>query len=377
MIYLDYNATTPSAAPVQEAMLPFLAVHFGNPSSGHPPGRAAKEAIEDARGRVANLIGARHDEIIFTGGGTGSNNLAIKGVALRDPRVRSGHIIISAIEHPAVSEPARFLQRMGFDVTVVECNRRAVVDPDTVKRALRPETLLVSVMHANNEVGTIQPIRQIAEICHERNTLVHTDASQSTGKIPVRVDELGVDLLTIAGHKIYAPKGVGALYVRGRLPLEPVLHGGGHEGGYRAGTENTPQIVGLGKAAQLAFENLSEIGERMATLRDRLETSLFRGIGPALSINAQDAPRLPNTSSVNFPAVSAQQLLARTPEIYASTGAACHTHSTQLSATQQAMGLDEATARGTVRLSVGWYTTETEIDRVSQLLIGAWENIKS
>lgn len=376
-IYLDYNATTPIAPAVQEAMLPFLAEHYGNPSSNHALGRAAHEAVEDARGQLARWLGAQNDEIVFTSGGTESNNLALKGVAFsasqaaNEPR---GHLVISAIEHPAVVQPAKFLERLGWSLTVVGVDGRGLVDPAEVEAALRPDTRLVSVMHANNEIGVVQPIRQIAEICHRRGVLLHSDAAQAAGKISTRVDDLGVDLLTLAGHKVYAPKGVGALYVRRGTTLEPLLHGAGHESGLRAGTENTPYIVALGRAAVLAERGLVEAADRMAALRDRLLDKLRDAIGPLFSVNGEGASRLPNTLSANFPGVIAADMLRRIPELCASTGAACHSGSTHLSATLAAIGLEPSTARGTVRLSLGWYTDVEEIDRAAQLLIAAWEN---
>lgn len=375
-IYLDYNATTPIAPAVREAMLPFLAEHFGNPSSTHVLGRAAREAIEDARSQVAALLGAESEGVVFTSGGTESNNLAIKGVKLREPAAAGGHLVISAIEHPAVIEPARWLERMGYAVTVVPCNREGIVEPESVEKALRPATRLVSIMHANNETGVVQPIRQIAKLCRARGVLVHTDAAQSVGKIRTAVEELGVDLLTIAGHKVYAPKGVGALYVRRGVALDPVIHGAGQEAGLRPGTENTPYIVGLGCAAALAARQLDRVADHMATLRDKLEQRLARAIGPELKVNGGHAERLPNTLSASFPGVVGGELLARIPELYASTGAACHSDAPQhISATLAAMGLTASQARGTIRLSLGWHTTEDEIDRAVELLLGAWESL--
>ncbi|MBN2474256.1 MAG: cysteine desulfurase [Pirellulales bacterium] len=372
-IYLDYNATTPIAPAVQEVILPFLADHFGNPSSHHALGRACHEAVENARLCVARLLGVHRDEIIFTSGGTESNNLAIKGVALRHGLLGDGHLVLSAIEHPAVLEPARYLESLGYGLTLVGCDCRGVVDPRAVAAAIRPDTVLVSVMHANNEIGTIQPIRRIAEICHARDVLLHTDAAQTVGKIPTRVQELGVDLLSLAGHKMYAPKGIGALYVRRGIALEPVLHGAGHEGGLRAGTENVPFTIALGRAAMLADAHLDEAAKRLATLRDRLQQRLQEGTGDRLTVNAAGAERLPNTLSVNFPGRSGGALLRRIPELCASTGAACHSGSKNLSPTLAAIGLTPETTRGTVRLSVGWYTTEEEVDRAASLLLSAWE----
>ena len=375
-IYLDYNATTPIAPLVQEAMLPFLAEHFGNPSSGHALGRACAAAIEDARSQLATLLGAERDEIVFTSGGTESNNLALKGVLLKEARGSQGHLVISAVEHPAIVEPANNLDRWGIDVTVVPTDRNGVVEPDRVAAALRDDTRLVSIMLANNEIGVIQPIREISEFCRGRGVLLHTDAAQSIGKMRTFVDELGVDLLSIAGHKFYAPKGVGALYVRRGVALEPVLHGAGHERGLRPGTENTPYIVALGKAADLAHKAVDEAGDRMAGLRDRLLENLRSTLGSLLTVHGQHAQRLPNTLSVNFPKVSGPDLLARTPELCASTGSACHSGMANVSSTLAALGLSPEQTRGTVRLSVGWYTSEDDVDRAANLLLEAWESLK-
>ncbi len=373
-IYLDYNATTPIAPSVVDAMTPFLTDHYGNPSSAHSLGRAANEAIEDARVQVAGLLGCDANEVVFTSGGTESNNLAIKGVMYAGTP-GSGHLVISAVEHPAVSKPAEFLKRLGYELTVVGCDKNGYVHPSEIEAALRPNTRLVSVMQANNEIGTIQPIRQIAEICHGRGILLHTDSSQCVGKIPVMADVLDVDLLTIAGHKFYGPKGVGALFVRDGIQLEPHNHGADHENGMRGGTENTPYIVALGKAAFLASKNLDEEGERMAGLRDRLAEQLKSGVGPDLKIHGEGAQRLPNTLSVAFPHVTGQDVLARVPELCASTGAACHSGTVKGSATLTAIGATPQQAAGTIRLSLGWYTSEEEIERASSLLVDAWENL--
>jgi cysteine desulfurase len=375
-IYLDYNATTPVAPSVQEAMLPFLAEHFGNPSSAHALGRAAQEALADARSQVANLIGCDSAEIVFTSGGTESNNLALQGVLMRSGIGAGGHLVISAFEHASVCGPARFLERLGFDLTIVPVTPQGLVQPAAVRAALRHDTLLVSVMHANNEVGVIQPLRQIAEVCHERNVPLHTDASQSVGKIRTLVDELEVDLLTIAGHKLYAPKGIGALYIRPGIALEPLLHGAGHEAGLRAGTENVAHIVGLGRAALLAFKCLDAAHERLLTLRDRLWNELLRAIGDGLVLHGKNAPRLPNTLYVSLPDVSAHELLARLPELCASTGSACHNEAAAISPTLAAMNVSTERARGALRLSLGWYTSEEEIDRAASLLVGAWEALR-
>lgn len=379
-IYLDYNATTPIAPSVVESMQSFLTGHYGNPSSGHALGRAAAEAIADARSKMSLFLGCDRDEVIFTSGGTESNNLALKGVMMRgfqmgDARSsRPPHLVISAIEHPAISKPAEFLERCGCEVTVVKCNEHGVVSPNDIEAALKPNTRLVSVMHANNEIGTIQPIRRIAEICQREGVLVHSDAAQSAGKISITVDELGVDLLSIAGHKFYGPKGVGALFVREGIELEPFLHGAAHEQGLRAGTENTPYIVGMAQAAHLVGKSLDDSYQKMSELRDRLE-ELLVGSVPGLHVNGGQAERLPNTLSASFPNVQGYELLARVPEICCSTSSACHSNGISGSATLAAMGAPLERMAGKVRLSVGWHTSSEEIERAAEVLVGAWESM--
>ena len=375
-IYLDYNATTPIAPSVVEAMQPFFSQHFGNPSSAHSLGRATHQAIEDARNEIAELLGAWPDEVVFTSGGSESNNLALKGALFRGGDLTQQHLIISAIEHPATTKPAAFLEQMGCAVSICPCDSRGVIDPVEVARRMRPNTSMVSIMHANNEVGTIQPIREIGQMCRERGILFHTDAAQSVGKIPTHVNELNVDLLSIAGHKLYAPKGIGALYVRRGTDLEPLIHGAGHEQGLRAGTENVPYMVGLGTAAKLVNRSLAETSARLTGLRDELTTVLRESIGSGLRIHGDDANLLPNTLSVNFPGVWGHDLLARIPELCASTGSACHSGETTLSPTLAAMGLGADEARGTVRVSVGWQTSKDEVDKAANLLIGAWEALR-
>ena len=327
------------------------------------------------RGHVAALLGADREEVLFTSGGTESNNLALLGILLREFPSSDGHLVISAIEHPAIARPADYLTRLGYAVTVVACDKNAWVDPDEVRKALRTDTRLVSIMHANNEVGTVQNVRDIASVCHDRGVPIHTDAAQSVGKIRTKVDELDVDLLSLAGHKLYAPKGIGVLFVRQSVDLGPVLHGAGHEKGLRPGTENVPHIVGLGAAALLAAKEMEGHSQRLTQLRDRLCDTLRQALGERLVVHGEQAERLPNTLSVNFPRVLGSALLARIPELCASTGAACHSNGTSISATLRAMGLSPTAAQGTVRLSLGWPTTTEDVDRAASLLIGAWESL--
>jgi cysteine desulfurase len=374
-IYLDYNATTPIAPSVQEAMLPFLAEHYGDPASSHALGRACHEALEDARARVAGLLGCEDEEIVFTSGGTEACNLAVKGVMLQGGAAGDGHLVISALEHPAVAEPARYLERLGFDVTVVRSGGDGVVDPDEVAAALRSDTRLVSIMHANDVIGTVQPLRRIAQVCRGRGVLLHTDAVQSAGKIRTAVGEMDVDLLSLSAHKFYGPKGVGALYVRHGVSLEPLLHGAGHEGGMRAGTENVSHIVAMGRAASLTAKSLDQAAERLAMLRDKLLQRLRETLGNQLTVNGAGAELLPNTVSVNFPRVSGQALLARIPELCAAPGE-CHGDRGGVGGTLSAIGIPAEVAAGTVRLCVGWYTSEEQVDRAASLLLAAWEDLR-
>jgi len=371
-VYLDYNATTPVDPAVREAMLPYLGEHFGNPSSSHPYGRRAREAVEAARVEVAALIGARPEEIVFTGCATEANNLAIQGVA-RALRATRRHLITSAVEHPAVARPCERLAEDGWDLTMLPVDGHGRVDPDAAARALREDTALVTVMHANNEVGTVQPIAEVAALARARGVLVHSDAAQSVGKIPVDVDTLGVDLLTLAGHKLYAPKGVGALYVRRGTPIAPVLLGADHEHGLRPGTENVALIVALGAAARLARERGAVAGERLRQLRDRLHGLLRKGV-PGLALNGAIEHRLPNTLHLSFPGVSGRALLAAAArEVAASVGSACHSEGDAVSGVLAAMGLGSERARGAVRLSVGLMTNEKEITRAAGALVVAWQ----
>jgi cysteine desulfurase len=371
-IYLDYNATTPIAREVAEAMTPFLYEHFGNPSSSHPYGVVAKRAIETARAQVAALLGCRPEELVFTSGGTESNNYAIRGAAFAR-RERGNHIITSAIEHPAVIEVCKWLETQGFRVTFLPVDAYGQVNPADLERFITAETILVSVMHANNEVGTIQPIAELAEITHRAGALMHTDAAQSLGKIPVNVDELKVDLLSIAGHKLYAPKGIGALYVRSGIELDLHLHGAGQETGRRPGTENVLEIVGLGKAFELAKRSLEKDSAHYRTMRDRLYSALLDELGEdSVRLNGHPEERLPNTLSLSFRGVEANTLLAEIGEsVAASAGAACHSDEVDISAVLQAMQVPTEWAMGTVRFSVGRGTTLDEIERAAGIVAEA------
>lgn len=384
-IYLDYNATTPIDPAVLKAMLPLLgdadAVplgHFGNPSSTHAYGRAAHDGVVRARQQIAALLGASPEEIVLTGGGTEASNLAIKGVFFATFQGILGrlfrkdvHLITSAIEHPATLQPCEFLRRLGASVTVLPVDKYGLVDPDAVRRAITSRTRLVTIMHSNNEVGTLQPIREIAAIARERGVLMHTDAAQSLGKVSVLVEDLGVDLLTVAGHKLYAPKGVGVLYIRRGTKLEPLIHGAGHEGGRRAGTENVPYAVGLGAACELARLALPGATGRLRTLRERLWQNLHSALGDRITLNGHPERRLPNTLNVNFASQTGADLLAAVPEVAASTGSACHEGSVCLSPVLQAMGVRPEEGRGAVRLSVGRFTTEEQVDLAAAALVKA------
>lgn len=374
MIYLDHNATTPIAPEVVEAMKPYWGDGYGNPSSGYPLGRAARKALEDARSQVAELLGCQPTEIVFTSGGTESNNMVIKGVA-HTLAQKGRHIITTAIEHPAVTNPCLFLQDQGYDVTFLPVDSTGRVDASAVKDAIRPETILISVMHANNETGTIQPIPEIGAIAREAGVLFHTDAAQSVGKIPAQVSDLRVDFLSVAGHKVYAPKGVGALFIRDDLKIEPFVHGAGQESGRRAGTENVMFGVALGRALALAGERMGEDTERIGHLRDRLHSLLAENV-PGLVLNGHPEARLPNTLNVSLPGVDGATLLNAIPEICASTGAACHDRTVQLSHVLSAMRIPEEIGRGAIRLTLGRGNTEAEIEKAAGLIITAYNNLK-
>ena len=365
-IYLDYNASTPIDPEVIEEMLPYLRDRFGNPSSSHHYGRQAKEGIEEARRHIAELINAKTDEMVFTSGGTESNNIALCGVAFAN-RKKCKRIVTCVTEHPAVLNPCRWLQTQGFDVKYVGVDRFGVVNLEQLETLVDNSTILVSVMHANNETGTIQPIREIAKISHRQGALFHTDAAQTTGKLKVDVNRMSIDLLSVAGHKFYAPKGIGALYVRDGTDIEPFLRGAGHEHGFRPGTENTASIVGLGKEADIAKRTMSEYVPRMQSLRDRLHGLLLKSI-LELRLNGHPKKRLQNTLNVSVPGIDSEELLAGTPELAASTGSACHADRTEPSPVLTAMGVPEEVALGTLRLSLGKWSTEKEIDRASSII---------
>lgn len=374
-IYLDYNATTPTDPRVATAMVPFLQEHFGNPSSGHQWGQRTRAAVDRARAQVAGLLQADPAGVIFTSGGTEANNHAIVGVArLALQRHGTGHIITSAIEHPAVSEVCRQLAPLGVATTTVgvDCNGR--VDPAAVADAMRPETFLVTIMLANNEVGTLQPIQEIAALTRARGILCHTDCAQAVGKVPVGLQDLGVDMVSLAGHKIYGPKGVGALVLRPEVELSNLMYGATHEGGRRPGTENVLGIVGLGQACELIGADLTAEMAALADLRDDLQARLLASHASA-KVNGSLSERLPNTLSISFPGRVAGEILARLPDIALSAGAACHSEGVHISHVLTAMGVPNEYALGTLRLSIGRMTTRAEVvaaaDRISEAVAAA------
>jgi cysteine desulfurase len=374
-IYLDYNATTPIDPGVVEAMVPYLRDHFGNPSSSHAYGKIAHEAVDRARRQVAELLHVSPEEIVFTGGGSEASNHAIKGAVfskfISGTGFRDQHVITSAVEHPATLQPCEFLKKLGCLVTILPVDRTGRVDSDDVRRAIRKETVLISIMHSNNEVGTLQPIQEIATLAREKGILMHTDAAQSMGKLNVDVQELGVDFLTVAGHKLYAPKGIGVLFLRDGVRVEKLIHGAGHEAGRRAGTENVPYVVGLGQAAVIARNSLPQATEKLEALRDRMENRLRQRLGERLVLNGDRELRLPNTLNVSFAGEIGAELLARTPEVAASTGSACHEGKIKLSPVLAAMGVPPEIGQGAIRLSVGRFTTEEQVDRAADALANA------
>lgn len=376
-IYLDYNATTPIAKEVADEMAPYLYGKFGNPSSSHPYGLEAKLALETARLQVAEAINCNTSEIVFTSGGTESNNYAIRGYALAN-RDKGNHIITSAIEHPAVLEVCQYLESQGYVLTYLPVDKYGRVDPEDLEKAMTKNTLLVSIMHANNEVGTIQPIKELVEIAHEHGAIFHTDAAQTPGKYPLNVQELGVDLLSIAGHKLYAPKGIGTLYIRTGIFLEKLMQGAEHESNRRPGTENVLEIVGLGKACEIAKRDLERNIAHFKRMRDRLHEGLKSALPEdSFVLNGHPELRLPNTLSLGFYKVEANTLLAQIrDEVAASAGAACHSGDVNLSNVLEAMKVPVDYAMGTVRFSVGRGTTIEEIDRAVNVIKNGVNNFQ-
>ncbi len=361
-IYLDYNATTPIHPIVIKEMKKYMEINFGNPSSSHWFGIKAKEGVKEAREQVSSLINCSPPEIIFTSGGTESNNHVIRIVA-ESFRTKGNHIITSQIEHPAIIKPCRYLEKMGFEISYLPVDKYGKVAPEDVEKSIKKSTILITIMHANNEVGTIQPIQEIAKIAKKKNVLFHTDAAQSIGKIPVNVNTLGVDFLTIAGHKLYAPKGVGALYIKKDTILEPFILGAGHENGRRAGTENVIGIAGLGKACEILKKDLLQNSKRIKKLRNLFYDKL-KNIGIEIKLNGHPEDRLPNTLNVSFNKIDSHELLQKIPELAASTGSACHANSKEPSAVLTAMGIAKETAFAAVRFSLGMWTTEEEINYI-------------
>ena len=381
-IYFDHNATTPVDREVLDAMLPYLTEDFGNASSIHSYGQRTRKAVELARDAVARLIGARATEIVFTSGGTESDNLAIFGVvaAAAKEEAYAGkrlHVITSKFEHSAVRNPCEVLQARGVEVTFVPVSRDGLVSPHDIRRAIRPETVLITIMHANNELGTVQPIEEIGRLAAEADVYFHTDAVQSTGKLPIDVSALGVDLLSMSGHKFHAPKGVGALYIRKGTRLEPHLFGGRHERDRRPGTENVPGIVGLGQAAEAARARLASDAARIAALRDRLQTGLLAAV-PQARVNCATSPRTPNTTNITFECTEGEALVIALDlkGVACSTGAACSSGVVEPSPVLTAIGMSKEEARATLRFSLGHANTEEDVDYALSVIPGVVERLR-
>ena len=377
-IYFDHNATTPVHPSVADAMGAALREEFGNPSSVHYFGQRAKAAVDQARSAVAALLGADPSELVFTGGGTESDNFAIRGAAEALERAPRRHLVASAIEHEAVLNTLKALARHGWETALIPVGTTGIVSPDDLLRTLRDDTALVSVMHANNEIGTIQPIAELARIAHGRGALVHTDAVQSAGKIPIDVKALGVDLLSISAHKFYGPKGVGAIWIRRGLRILPILTGGKHERNRRAGTENVAGIVGMGVAAEIARAKMADEGVRVAALRDRLEAGIFRAV-PGATVNGAKTPRVPNTTNISFDRVEAESLLIGLDleGIAVSTGSACSSGTLEPSHVLKAMGFPPHRTQNSIRFSLGSSSTEADVDRVIAVLPGIVEKLRN
>lgn len=377
-IYLDYNATTPILPEVAEVMHPYLDKYFGNPSSSHKYGKEVAQEINKSREHIAKLLNCSLKELIFTSGGSESNNYAIKGVALKN-REKGNHIITSSIEHPAVKEVCRYLETQGFEVTYLGVDEFGIINLNELRQAIKNKTILITIMHANNEVGSIQPIKEIAEIAKKNQVLFHTDAAQSVGKIKTDIQELGIDLLSVAGHKLYAPKGIGALFVKDKIEIEKLIHGANHEINRRAGTENIMEIAGLGKACETSFKKLDKNIKHLKEMRDRLESGLIRNFKNQkinnkyiLKINGHPKHRLPNTLSISFLGIEANKILSKIEnEVAASAGAACHSEGITISDTLAAMQVPMEYAMGTLRLSTGKFTTEKEVDKSIEVIVNA------
>ena len=372
-IYMDNHATTPCDPRVAEAMMPYLVQHFGNAASrNHAFGWAAEEAVEKAREQIADLIGASAKEIIFTSGATESDNMALKG-ALEFYASKGKHIVTSPLEHKAIIDTVRHLERQGAEVTWLPASEDGVVDPEDVRKAIRDDTVIVSVMHGNNEIGTLNPIAEIGKICKEAGVLFHTDAAQTAGKVPIDVEAMGIDLLSISGHKMYGPKGIGALYVRRRRPrvrIAPLIHGGGHERGMRSGTLPVHQIVGLGAAAEIGKTEMAAEIERTSALRDRLLSKISAEV-PEILINGSLEHRMPGSLNISFTFVEGESLLMALRDVAVSSGSACTSASLEPSYVLRALGLDDENAHSSIRFGIGRFNTEEEIDYVADLVIDA------
>ena len=374
LIYLDHNATTPIDPAVVETMKVCMIEDYGNPSSGYPLGIKAKEKVESARGQVASLIGCKSSEVVFTSGGSESNNMVIKGIIdFRNPARH--HIITSAVEHPAILNPALYCMELGVRVTFLPVDHHGIVSLDDLKKSIDPDTSLISIMLANNETGTLQPIREIAGIAKEYNIPLHTDAAQAVGKIPVNVNELGVDFLSMAGHKFYGPKGAGALFIKEGLNINPLIHGAGQEFGKRAGTENVIFAAGLGTACRVAEERLEDDIRRVKVMRDRLQDLLFNGV-KGIVLNGHPEERLPNTLNISVPYIEGSMILEGLPDLAASTGAACHDRSVKLSHVLSAMGVLPEIGMGALRLTLGKGNDISQIEEAAALIIARINDLK-
>lgn len=378
-IYLDHNATTPLDPRVLEAMLPYFQDEFGNAASrNHAYGRSARAAVEGARGQVARLIGCSAAEIVWTSGATEANNLAIQGIA-RSLREQGRHVITSPVEHKAVIDVCRFLEREGYEVTYLDVDSTGRVSAESVAAAIRDDTILVSLMYANNEIGTLNPITEIGRVCKDKGVLFHTDATQAVGKLPIDVEAMGVDLLSMSAHKLHGPKGVGALYVRRKRPrvrCQAIFHGGGHENGLRSGTLNVPGVVGLGAACEIAASEMEEEGRRLVELRERLWSGLSSRL-EGVSKNGHPTECLPNTLNVLFREIEGERVIWSVPGVAMSSGSACTTSSLEPSYVLRALGLDDESIYGSLRFSLGRYNTVEEIDKAVDLIAGAVEGVRA